>query len=445
MSENDVFADAMEEPVFDGQVADATDPEDMFGENDAEEYVDLFDDDDFDEVDSGEAVKARDARVPYEDATEVGLRADMWVPVEILAARAEKSFTPRFPPKTCYVMVDVKDPKTGAIKKKPIVAYDKVVKALEDGGEEIIDDKLPLPYFVVAANHVAPRFGRRNYDYDLSVPVFAVKTAFAKPNPRGTGDKNTLGYTLRKATGVTEAGEKVTFANMGEIAKRMELKIMMVQLRINRKKSPSFRKVLDHMDNPINVLMSPDDGNPVTVVKEGEGYFLKDGGDAYEDSLEKLFLIPGGDEEYAIRDQGDSSGPLQEKYHPQLDYLNTWVPFQPVPERKVTVTTLDGAEVEGEITWDTIGEITVGATPGRTHVDVLLTATGETITVVWIGHWRQKPPKKAESTGAVGDVKPKSAASNNRPPSVPVIDGVGSVASQSSANLTSSMDFTSSE
>lgn len=358
-----------DEPVLDGDEGDL---------GDIGEFDDILDEVDLEEEESGEAIKARDERKTYSDPRDVGLLDKMWVPILLSEPTVDEKFVPRLSSKTCIAQ---KDGKT-------YVLYDQVEAMLKAGATEKIAE-VPLPYFLVQANHIAPRFGRRRFNYEIEVPVFTIKTADFKPRGNRTGSANEQGRALRTASGATTAGERVNKANMHEVAERMDGQVVMAQINVVTSKKPKFRDRLDEQGNPINVLVDPETGDPVLVVKVDEtgGYVYEESGEVVE--VNEALLVHYVDRKYAIRDNSDSSDVLKEKYYPVNDYLSMWQPFQPVPEREVTVERLDGTEAQGEITWDTIGGIALGANAGA-KVDVLLKLTGEIITVVWLGtQWNE--------------------------------------------------------
>lgn len=371
-----------DETTFDPWDAPADEPQTDGFDGDLEdgigEFDDILDEIDLEEEESGEGVQARDERKTYSDPRDVGLLDKMWVPIKLSDATVDEKFVPRLSSKTCIAR---KDGKT-------YVLYDQVEAMLKAGAEEIITE-VPLPYFVVQANHIAPRFGRRRFDYEIEVPVFTIKTAFFKQRGSRTGEANEHGRALRTASGATEAGARVNKANMREVAGRMNDKVVMAQINVVTSKKPKFRDRLDENGEKINVLVDPETGDAVLVVKvdESGGFVYAETGEVAD--VNPALLVHVTDQKYAIRDNGDSSDVLKEKYFPVNDYLSSWQPFQPVPERTVQVERLDGSEAEGEITWDTVGGITLGANPG-VKVDVLLKSTGEIVTAVWLGtQWNE--------------------------------------------------------
>lgn len=395
MSDNtdfDPFDKAAQDVVQDAaQAADTSgdfDSVDMSGD----EFDDLLDGADFDlEEDESEGdVKVRDAGEFYSNPIDVGLKDKMWVPVRILTSEVKEEHVPRLSSKVCIAV------KTGADgKKRAYFLYDQVEAELRNGATEVIKEH-PLPYFVCTANHVAPRFGQRRYDYEIEVPVFTVKTALFKAQKNRTGYENENGRSLRKATGATAAGERVSKTTMHEVAGRMQETVIMAQVSISTSKNPKFRDRLDDAGNTISVLLNEETGDAVTVFKpEGAEEFVIDGSGEVWNGDERL-LVPVDDRRYAIADNGEFSGTLKDRYFPVNDYINP--PFLPVPDRDVSVNLVDGTTSEGQITWDTVGAIARTKTPG-VHVDVLL-RTGKTVTAVWLGaEWSEVPEEKGEGGG----------------------------------------------
>ena len=341
-----------------------------------DEFDDLLDEIDLDEEESADAVKVRDSRAQYSDPRDVGLKDKMWVPIRVLTAEVIEKHVPRLSSKTCIAR---KDGKT-------YVLYDQVEAALRVGAEETIAE-VPLPYFICTANHEAPGFGQRRFDYEIEVPVFTVKTAYYKPQRSGrTGYMNEDGRSLRQATNATAAGDRVTKASMADVADKMVDTIIMAQLSVTQSKKPKFRDILDEGRNPVNVLVDPESGAPVLVFRpEGSSdYVFEETGELF-DGDEKL-LFPATDRKFAIRDNGESSDVLKERYYPFNDYVNA--PFKPVPDRKASVEMLSGDTIDGEITWDTVGVVVHSKTPGAI-VNVLL-RTGKTVPAVWLGtQWNE--------------------------------------------------------
>lgn len=378
--------------------ADAV-PEDAF---DGDEFGDILADIELEETESGEAIRVRDdSAKKYDNPYDVGLKDGMWVPVRILTAEVQEKHVPRLSSKTCIAK---KDGKT-------FVLFDQVEAALRSGGEEVIGE-IPLPYFVCTANHVAPGFGQRRWDWEIEVPVFTIKTALFKPQRNRTGYQNDNGRSLRTATGATATGDKVSKANMHEVADKMVDTIVMAKVSISQSKRPKFRSRLDADGNEILVQVNPETGDAVTVrrMDDGSGYVNADSGEIWEG--DESLLVDCGEDHFAIRDSGDLAAPLTEQYFPINDYINP--PFLPMPERKMRVERAvagkDGEPVyaDGEITLDTIGAVARGNAPGA-QVDVML-RSGETITATWFGtEWIEKPSDGEGMEQFVGDNEQEKA------------------------------------
>lgn len=344
------------------------------------------------EDESSEAVKVYEAGDTYVDPLTVGLKDKMWVPIRISVAEFKPKHKPRLSAKTC---VAVKVGEDG--KKRVYVPFDHVEAQIKAGAQEVVGE-IELPYFICEANHVAPKFGQRRYPYEIEVPGLTIKTAFFKEQRTGrTGYKNEDGASLRKAAGATSPGEKVSMETMPAIAERMEDKVVMAQITLSTKSKPRPR--LDAANNPISVLVDPETGQPVTVVamerQEGDTsttYLVNDNSGTVWEGNEKL-LVGVEPQVYAIIDTGENSAPLMQNVSMTTDYLKT--KFLPVPDRDVEVEMLDGETASGQITWDTVGAITVNKAPGIS-VDVLL-RTGKTITAVWLGtQWTELAPEGDE-------------------------------------------------
>lgn len=379
-------------------------------EGGGDEFDDILDGLDVEETESGEVIHVRDDSVrKYVDPHEVGLKDGMWVPVRILTSEVQEKHVPRLSSKTC---VAKKDGKVVGI------LYDQVEAALRNGAEEVIGE-FPLPYFVCTANHVAPRFGERRFDWEIEVPVFTIKTALYKTQRNRTGYQNDNGRSLRTATGATTAGDTVSKANMHEVADKMVDTIVMARVSVVQSKKPKFRERLDADGNSIMVQVDPESGDFITVFRQDENsdYVIEPSGEIWEGDESDLVAIEPN--RYAIRDSGEFAAPLTEQYYPWNDYIKA--PFLPLPERKVQVERVksNGDEPvydEGEITLDTIGAVARGNTPGA-HVDIMLHTgedVGKVITATWLGTgWVEKPaPKEGEDSGTevfVGDNEQEKA------------------------------------
>lgn len=415
MSENqdfDPFATpegAVEDSVTDADLS----ADDVLADVDVDaELDDLFDDAEMglEEDETDEAVKVYESGDTYVNPLDVGLKDKMWVPIRITVAEFKEKHTPRLSAKTC---VAVKVGEDG--KKRVFVPFDQVEAALQVGAKEVIGE-IELPYFICEANHMAPNFGQRRYPYEIEVPALTIKTALFKPNRSGrTGYKNEDGRSLRIAAQATEPGEKVNLKTMPVIAQRMVDKIVMAQITLSEKKKTRPR--LDGNNQPISVLVDPETGGPVTVFamekqkgQEAEPtvYLLNDGSGQVWDGNEKL-LVGVDDRIYAIIDKGENSAPLMEEYVQTTDYLKT--KFQPVPERKVDVELRSGETVSGEITWGTVGAITLNLTPG-VFVDIL-TRTGQTVTAVWLGTQWTEVAQDGDDEGKGGGGLDEFAGASN--------------------------------
>lgn len=381
-----------ENPEFDPFATDA-DPFQGADNNPFADDADPFDsldlgDLDFSEEESSKAVRVRDDRKTYEDPRDVGLQDGMWIPIQIESAVVAEKHVSRMRPKSCVAVEEVVDPATGEKKRKIHVVYDDIKDALRRGASERIDE-FPLPHFVCSANHIVPAYGRRRYDYDIEAPVVTIKSARREPKNGNTGFPNEDGRTLRLATGATRPGDTVTKENMHDIAQRMVDTVVMARVSLVQSKRARQRTRLDENKKPISVLVDPQDASPVEIVKDEDGNLsYAESGEVWTGDESLLVPLPSG--KYAIRDDSDSSDVLREAYYPVNDYINA--PFLPVPERKVTVERLDGTQVEGEITWETVGAIAAHKAPG-VMVDVMLKGGGgEIVSAVWLGgEWSEVP------------------------------------------------------
>ena len=415
MSDNTEF-DPFNQPEGAADVTDAAPTgDDILGDLDLDaELDDLFADADLEleEDETEEGVRVYEAGDTYVNPLDVGLKDKMWVPIRIGVAEFKEKHTPRLSSKVC-VAVKV-DETTG--KKRVYVPFEQVEAQIQAGATEMVGE-YELPYFICEANHVAPEFGQRRYPYEIEVPALTIKTAFFKEQRSGRkGFKNEDGTSLRKATQATQPGEKVNLKTMPGIAKRMEDKIVMAQITLSTK--TKTRPRLDANNQPISVLFDPETGAPVTVFatekQEGDDtqtYLYNDGsGTVYEGNPKLLVHVEG--KVYAISDKGENSAPLMEEYAQTTDYLKT--KFMPVPERQVEVELRDGSVVKGEITWGTVGAITLNKTPG-VPVDILIGAgagdrTGKKITAVWLGtQWTEVP---AEGDGGGSGLDEFAGAKN---------------------------------
>lgn len=358
----------------------------------------------FEEEESGEEVVVYDAGDTYSDPLEVGLQDKMWVPVRLVEVAFKPKHTPRFGKDVCVAIEDL-----GEGKKRVQVPFDNVEEALKNGATEVIRE-IPLPYFITYANHVAPEFKQRRYNYEVEVPAITVKKPpFRQNNSGKTGFANRDGYSLRKATGVTEKGEKINAANtvkMNEMAEKMTDKIVMARVSVTTKSKskPQFEN-----GKPITVLVDTENGKPITVrlIEKQKGeeagpnqYVVNDGSGTLWEGNEAL-LISAEPGVYAIRDSGETSSTFLKDEPVTNDYINP--PFLEVPDLDVTVTMGDGSvKTEGKITYRTVGAIVQGKQPGIT-VDVLLN-TGKTVTAVWLGtEWREVPTEKEETGGGLDE------------------------------------------
>lgn len=406
MSENTEF-DPFNQPSADAAAADVGDTASAADVHDSvdldldADLDDLFADADMElEEDEGdEAVRVFEAGDTYVNPLDVGLKDKMWVPVRINVAEFKEKHKPRLSSKVC-VAVKV-DQQTG--KKRVYVPFDHVEAQIQAGATEMVGE-YELPYFICEANHVAPAFGQRRYPYEIEVPSLTIKTAFFKEQRSGRkGYKNEDGRSLRMATGATQPGEAVNLKTMPGIAKRMEEQVVMAQITLSTKTKQRPR--LDGNNKPISVLLNVDTGAPVTVFAaekqkddDPQVYLYNDEtGTLYEGSQKLLVHVK--DAIYAIADSGENAGPLMEDYVQVTDYLKT--KFMPVPERKVEVELHNGEIAKGEITWDTVGAITLDRTAG-VPVDIVLGSgagdrVGQTTTAVWLGtQWTELPPKKED-------------------------------------------------
>lgn len=388
--------EAPEYDPFDAPAQEApadTDGIDWNSVGEGDEFDDILDGLDLAEEESGEAIQVRDSGKKYDDPAEVGLLDQMWVPIRILTSAVEDKHLPRLNSKTCIAR---KDGKT-------FVLFDAVESALRNGAEEIIRDDIRLPYFVCTANHAAPQFGQRRWDWEIEVPVFTIKTALFKEQKNRTGYKNETGRSLRLATGATSAGDTVSKDNMHEVAGKMVETMVMAQISMSKPKKKPV-DVLDEKGNRINVLLDQETRDPVLVFKleDETGYVVEGSGEVWEDN--EGLLVPVEGRLFAIRDEGDFSGPLRVEKSQCTDYLKAT--FLPMPDRNIQVEMLDGEVAEGEITLDTIGVIARSKEPGF-KVDVLIRTgkkTGDTITAVWLGtEWDEVSAKSSEGENFSGD------------------------------------------
>jgi len=307
-----------------------------------------------------------------------------WVPVKITASRVR------------HTLDDDDDAPEWAFWRKPkkvCVAYGKdgkrsatwagIQKILDEGGREEVKE-IPLTWFEVEARHVIKQYQNKPFPYIITTPTLELKIPYREPRKDDTGWRDSSGFDLRKATGVSLAGKKVDRALLEEVVQEMDDRIIMVQIEVKMKPGKNVLR-LDDQGQPIIAQADPVTGDMVKVVKDGDKITFAEDGTVYEGPTEDL--IPLGEDAFTIRaGESDAGVPVMDPGPPQLrDYVKAGK-IKSVPERAVSFERTDGTTAEGEITWDTVGNIVARRlTPGESKVEVLLKETGELVPLVWMG------------------------------------------------------------
>lgn len=313
-------------------------------------------------------------------------------------------------------LVVARDPATG----KPVWKPKEVDDAVKAGATEVIVEKT-LPRFKLEVEHVADIYGERSRSFLLGMPVYDMKMPYREGGKKrkSLGWNKFSGQRLIAATRVVEAGETVTKDRLEEIADAMVGKIVMAEVRYSKKK---YTDATDRTDESGQVIkaMIDEHGSFVKVAKNGEEYFYAETGDLYDMDTSKLIEFNDG---YVIRDWSDEAAPVKTITETERTFDNLNDDVYPVfagdpktgeGERKVEVTRLDGEDIEAEVTWNTIGQLSkTPFTPGTMAQVVVKNEKGdeETITINWIGTgWVETPEPHALGLSETGELQFQSAA-----------------------------------
>ena len=281
-------------------------------------------------------------------------------------------------------------------------AIDKLVA--EYGAEQVVET-ITNYQFVVEAEHESTLFGDRSSPYRLYTPVFPIRIPFQKPRKRGNveevGFDKISGKRLLAATRVVKRGMKVEENEevLQQLADAMHADggaVVMARVRHRTKKSDDpVPRVYDSgpMAGQFVKARMSEDGSFVRLGKQGDKFFNKAGGEEYDGDTSSLIQV--GDD-YLIPDDSQDAGIVKDMKHRETVFDNLGDDVYPLPGRSVTIQrATDGdeeVEVQGEITWETLGFIAVSPIKAGTAVQAVIETDGEkeTITATWLGdHWQE--------------------------------------------------------
>jgi hypothetical protein len=270
--------------------------------------------------------------------------------------------------------------------------------AVEKGMTQSVEN-VTLWQYVVEADHVANCYGERSNAYRLYTPVFPMRVPLNKPRNRGgveeIGFDKSSGKKLLAATRVVKPGEKVTEDNeellrsLGDAMTADGGKIVMARVRYRVKKSEESvpRKKAD--GTFLKGAIDQTSGSFIKLRKSGNEYVYVEGGATYEGDTSGL--IPFGDT-FLIPDDSDDGVRVQDIVKREATYDNLADDVAVVPGRQVEINRPDGSSVTAEVTWETVGAITVQPVRAGTLIQAV-TEDKEIITASWLGtHWEDVGP-----------------------------------------------------
>lgn len=313
-----------------------------------------------------------------------------WIPVRITSAKVEQR-------EMRAIVVTTKD--------GSLITTPKEIDAIDPKGASQEVEQVTLWQFVVEAEHVATCYGERSTAYRLYTPVFPMRIPLNKPRERNgvkeMGFDKISGKKLLAATRVVKPGMKLTESNE-ELLERLADdmvkdggKIVMAKVRYRTKKSDDsvMRKNAD--GTPVKALVDETEGSFIRLEKNGDTFANVSTGEAYDGDTSKL--IPFGEGQFLIPDNSDDGVTVRDIVKREAVYDNLADDVYGVPGRSITIQRLDETEIEAEVTWDTVGFITVPPIKAGTVVQAV--AGDETITAAWLGaHWEEVEPHNLEVT-----------------------------------------------
>lgn len=325
-----------------------------------------------------------------------------------------------------WIPLRIVDAKVEQREMKAVVAYTPegemvtnprgIDKLVEEHGATQEVETISVYQFVLEAEHVATCFGERPSSYRLYTQVFPVRIPLNKPRKRNgveeVGFDKTSGKKLLAATHVVKPGTKITEdpEQLQELADAMVAdggKIVMARVKHRVKKSDDAVPRKNPDGTFVKCKVDEVEGSPIRLRKKDDGFVYSSSGDVYEGPADGL--IPFGDDNYLIPDNSDDGAIVKDMVKREQVFDNLADDVYGVKGRTVTIVRLDDAEVEAEVTWETVGFITVMPIKAGTMVQAVAEG-GELITASWLGtHWQETDKPHELQVNEAGEVRMVSA------------------------------------
>jgi hypothetical protein len=281
----------------------------------------------------------------------------------------------------------------------------------EHGAEQVVE-QISLWQFVLEAEHVATCFGERPSAYRLYTQVFPMRIPLKKPRERNgkteVGFDKTSGKKLLAATRVVKPGMQIKEdeEQLQALADAMVAdggKIVMGRIRHRVKKSDDTVPRKNPNGTFVKCKVDEVEGAPVKLRKDGDTLVYVSSGDAYEG--ETAGLIPFGEDIFLVPDSSDDGAIVKDVVKREAIYDNLADDVYGVQGRSITVQRNDDTEIDAEVTWDTVGFITVLPIKAGTLVQAVAEG-GELITATWLGtHWQETEKPHELQVSETGEVR----------------------------------------
>lgn len=243
-----------------------------------------------------------------------------------------------------------------------------------DAKGEKVPTEVEIDQFVLEVQHLSTAYGERAYPYRLYVPVFDIEL----PTKNGRTWTKSSGRKLLAATRVTKPGQRITPETLPELAKAMEGKQFMGQIR-HVTKDYTDSKPRTNPDGSFVKAKADEDGAPIRVIEAGGNLVLESSDTPCPVGKERL--IPYKDNSYLIP---DPDGVLvRDMVTTTKTFDNLQDDVAPIPNREIVVTLKDGAEAKGVVTLETVGRM--ATRPVKPGTEVTVEKDGNQLIASWLG------------------------------------------------------------
>lgn len=272
--------------------------------------------------------------------------------------------------------------------------------------EEIIDDA-SFFQFKLEAEHVAECFGERQSPYLMFAPVFDMRIPLKNPKKGKLGWDKKAGRHLVAATRILKPGDKILDNEeaLNELAKKMIGKKVLAKVRRKESTREESKPRVHENGSFVKARVDQTEGAFILLTKKNGTVIYKASGEVYEGDTDGL--IPFGDD-LLIPDTSDDSAIVKDMVKSTMSFDNLEDDVASVPSLDVEIHRVDGSDVQGVITWETVGFIATKPVKSGTAIQAEITEGGEKkiITATWLGDmWEETPDEQQLQVTDAGEVR----------------------------------------